>query len=1260
MQFNISMKQIHILILIMFSGNLAVSQLTYEKEIVWNPISQQEINGEQYFTIAPVNVNFVVDHTYLPVIHESIIPGSHFTKAEARIVESRFQELTADESARLDGLKSVGSELQINLSTQYIRKKPGIEIHYLPFRKNPSNGKYEKLSYLKLSISIKSETQAIARTQKTVSSSVLGTGKWVKVAVDKDGIYKLTFDDLTGMGFSNPAQVKVFGNLGGMLPMQNSIASWDDLNELAIQRNSDHILFYARGPHKWNYKESYEMFIQENHLYSTKSYYYLSEDVGSGRNLTELTQASSSHNYTSQFFDDYAFYEPEDTNLIKSGREWYGDEFNVLESRDYEFNFPNLAAGNNIKAQTAVIARSSLTSSFTVSANNTVVESLAGITEVSFGENNTFAYGKVSTVEFASGNDNITMTLTYNKPVSSAKGWLNYLTLNARRKLRYAGSQMIFRDIESVLMGRVTQFEITNAGTSVQLWEVTDPLNVRKVSPSIQGSVASFKAETDSLREFVAFNGTGFYSPEIIGDVPNQNIHGHDIPEMVIIAPARFLMYANEIKDLHEEHDDLSVLLVSNEQVFNEFSSGMPDVSAFRNMMRMFYKRAVTEDEVPKYLLLFGDGSYNNKTSTGNIDQIMTYQTSNSLNPISSICTDDFYGYLDDNEGDITGKVDVGIGRIPVSTDAQARNAVDKLKHYYSSSTYGDWRNIVSFIGDDPDSPNYNVHTELSEDICQFIAVEYPSFNVDKIYLDAFPQESTASGERYPDAEIAINNRINKGALLMNYAGHGNEIGLSHERVITVDDILGWENYDRLPMFVTATCEFTRFDDYGRTSGGELIFLNNNGGGIALMTTSRSVFHSSLNKNFYDFALSKDDDSKYRTIGNIVMETKNKSGGSGDTNTKKFVLIGDPALRLALPEYSVKTDSINGQSVFESTDTLRALSYVRISGHMEDGLGNIMNDFNGTIFPTIYDKVKIMYTLGNEGNAPFPYDAQTNIIYKGKASVDSGYFSYNFIVPKDISYDFGHGKLSYYANNEEIDASGFSRNVIIGGTSNSGYTDDEGPEIELYINNEEFIYGGMTNETPTILAYLKDKSGINTVGNGIGHDISVVMDNNANNNLVLNDYYEADINSYKSGRLEYKLSGLSSGEHFLKLKVWDILNNSSIDSIAFFVEESAEMAIDRLFNYPNPFTERTSFYFEHNQSNTSLDIQIQIFTISGKLVKTLETNLFADGYRIGPIDWDGTDDFGNKIGRGVYVYKMKMINEKGQKVDKIEKLVVLK
>ena len=381
--------------------------------------------------------------------------------------------------------------------------------------------------------------------------------------------------------------------------------------------------------------------------------------------------------------------------------------------------------------------------------------------------------------------------------------------------------------------------------------------------------------------------------------------------------------------------------------------------------------------------------------------------------------------------------------------------------------------------------------------------------------------------------------------------------------------------------------------------------------------------------------------------------------GTGN-NKRNFTLLGDPALKIPVPQFTVITDSINSKPVESVTDTLRALSKVNISGHMEDNNGNMATNYTGTLFPLILDKEKEITTLSNDGGSPFIFDAQTNALYKGKVSIHEGRFKFSFVVPKDISYNFGKGKISYYSTGLNKEGKGAFNNFIIGGSASDIASDEKGPEINLYMNNEDFISGGVTNENPVLYAVLYDSSGINTVGSGIGHDITAIIDDNTKDILVLNDYYKAEIDSYQEGRIEYLFSELEEGNHNIRLKVWDVYNNSNEEYMEFVVASSAKLAIKNVMNYPNPFTENTSFFFDHNRPSENLEVLIQIFTISGRLIKTIDTIINSDSFRSEAIPWDGLDDFGDKIGRGVYVYRIMVKAEDRQKAEKIEKLVILK
>jgi len=538
----------------------------------------------------------------------------------------------------------------------------------------------------------------------------------------------------------------------------------------------------------------------------------------------------------------------------------------------------------------------------------------------------------------------------------------------------------------------------------------------------------------------------------------------------------------------------------------------------------------------------------------------------------------------------------------------------------------------------------------------------YGNLNIDKIYLDAYAQGSTSGGQRAPLVNEAINRRIEKGTLIMNYTGHGGEAGWAHERILEISDINNWSNYDKLPIFITATCEFSRYDDPTRVSAGELVLLNPNGGAVSLFTTARATYGSpnfDLNNAMYDFMFEKID-GEYPRFGDIIRLAKNKLGGVSG-NDRKFILLGDPALRLAYPEHDVNTLKINNIVVSNLSDTIKALQKVTVTGSVVDEGGSVITSFNGIIRPTVFDKpTKVKTLVTDPDSKPFTFELLLAILYKGKAKVTDGEFSFTFIVPKDISYNYGYGKISYYADNTLTDASGYYEKILIGGFDSNIPPDVHGPEIQIYMNDENFAFGGITDENPILLAFVSDSSGVNTVGTGIGHDIVTTLDSDNDKSVIINDYYESDIDSYTTGVIRYPFSSIPNGSHSLKLKVWDVHNNSSESYTEFVVAESAELAIDHVLNYPNPFTTSTAFYFDHNQPNTMLEVLVQIYTVSGRLIKTIDEFVITDGYRSEPIYWDGLDDFGDRIGRGVYIYKIRVRSYDGSYAEKLEKLVILR
>jgi hypothetical protein len=659
---------------------------------------------------------------------------------------------------------------------------------------------------------------------------------------------------------------------------------------------------------------------------------------------------------------------------------------------------------------------------------------------------------------------------------------------------------------------------------------------------------------------------------------------------------------------------------------------------------------------------------------------VLTYQADNSENYLSCYVSDDFFGMLDDNEAlASTDLLDIGIGRILASDQTQAKQQVDKIEHYmkngsnlYSSnnasccleynsnSTFGDWKLKYVQIADDEEY-NYFVINDTEP---QYNEVKSNHFemNCDKLYLDAYPQQTTAGGQRYPDVYNAITDRIQRGAILVNYVGHGGEVGLAEERVVSIPQINSWSNINALNLFVSATCEFTKFDDPKRVSAGEWVSLNPTGGAIALMTTTRAVYfgvNTSVGNALFDNVFDRNADNSPLTFGEIMMRTKNDALDSD--NKRSFTLIGDPALKIALPSLRAVTDSINGKNPLIEIDTLNALSKVRIKGHIEDVNGTIQAGFNGILIPSIFDKAKTLKTLGQDPNSPeMEFELQRNIVYKGKSSIVNGYFDFSFVVPKDIALSIGKGKISYYAYDANVDAYGYDTNFRIGGINPTGINDDEGPQLEVYLNDEKFVDGSITDETPVLLVKAFDENGINTVGNGIGHDITAIIDGKSSDPIVLNEYYTSELNSYQSGEIRYQLADLEPGRHTVLVKVWDVNNNSSSVETSFIVQEKQTPILSNVYNYPNPFTTSTEFMFEHNQSCSTLDVQVQIFTISGKLIKTINQSVNTVGFRNQGIMWDGRDDFGDQLARGVYIYHLKVKNPDGQLAEKTEKLVLLK
>jgi len=1168
----------------------------------------------------------------IPVYFESI----KLESGEANVVIENITFKEYESGSDFIGIENIPDTFQVRKNIVKSREEYFLNLQIFPIKK--SRGKL----FLLTGFSYKIIQNEISPKPKSAvfwkSESVLKSGYWIKIKTSKKGIYRLPYSKLQEWGFSTPENVKIYGNGGYILSEQINDEIEDGLSQVSAWKGKDSggndcLFFYTPGNVNWTWDQASGLFKHKLNIYSKTAYYYLSESVGSSKEVITYTPEVADQNITVEDFDEYSVYEQEKVNLISSGQQWYGEKFVRGTNHSFTILCPGKKSNSIVKFQINGAGRSSSNSSFKISVNDSDEIDL-NFDSVNTGDaTSLYADEENLAFETEQTNESLDVRMIYSAINSSAEAWLDYIRINYRRNLEYDSPELFFRDSESVGSGNVAGYVIKNANSGLKVFDVTEISEIYEVPSSLEGTELHFKRPAHELREYVVFNPeTDFTEPELVGEVVNQNLHAMSVPEMIVISHPDFLETANQLADFHRINDGMSVEVVKTSQVYNEFSSGIPDATGIRNFIKMLYTK---DSNTIKYVLLFGDGSYDNRNLSGvSKNFITTYQSVNSLNPTGSFVTDDYFVILDEGESVYNGAVDLGIGRIPSSTVYEAQVVLDKVKNYNSPEALGSWRNIVCFIGDDEDG---NLHMEDSETLANTINSDHGAFITSKIYFDAYPQEATPAGERYPEVTEAINQRVKNGVLILNYVGHANDRFMADEHVLDVSNISSWSNENNLPIFVTATCEFSRFDA-DETSAGEYVLLNPSGGGIGLFSTTRVVYAYSnflLSKSFYSYVFDQDENGNHHRMGDIIRLAK--TGVSRGTNKRNFSLLADPALRLSYPKYRVATTSINQKDADSLTDTIRALNKITIEGYIADYNGDKLSDFNGEISPVVYDKAFMLNTLGNGGERPMEFKVQDNIIYKGLASVINGEFEFSFIVPKDISYYLGNGKIIYYARSSNEDAHGSFENFLIGGSTEGQVNDNNDPEVELYLDDETFISGDETSKNPLLLAYVSDENGINTVGTGIGHDITAVIDGDLSNVIILNDYYKANIDDYTSGTIEFPLSGLSEGKHTLKLKVWDVANNSTEIEIEFTV--TGDFYIQEIGNFPNPVLEYTFFRFEHNLPDASFDGLIEIFDTNGRLIDSFNTVITSNGMESNPIRWDISHS-GIPVRAGVYIYRI--------------------
>lgn len=1111
----------------------------------------------------------------------------------------------------------------------------------------------------------------------STSVSVLASGKWYKVAVQQTGIHKVTYDDLVTLGMDPatiiPSTIRLYGNGGGMLPEANNQSRIDDLLENSILvfdggdgsfEQGDYFIFYGEAPDVWNFDSVDKVFTHEKNLYSDNTYYFITTDLGPGKRVQPVASLDTTPGYTCTIFTDYLFHDLDERNLIRSGKIWLGEEFNEsVPAREFQFNFPNVITTTSAQINTFAVGRSSEISTMYIKRDGDLIDQFT-MDYSDPGSTSIYARPKLRGTSTTLEQELTTIMLEYNHPTPGATAWLNYIEVIAQRFLKWVGPQFSFRDPNSILPGRNSLFRISNSPGNMAVWDVTDPGAVGEVQ-GIWNSTTGFYdfiLPTPVLKEFVAFDGSDYYPVTPVGPVANQNLHGLNPAELIIAFHPLFREQAEELAEFHRNVTGISVVLASTEQIFLEFGSGQPDLTAIRDFVRMLYLRAADNDK-PRYILLFGDGSYDYKDRIpNNTNFVPTFQSEESFKFISTYVTDDYFGIMGENAGEgSSGSLDLGMGRFPVSDVQQAQVIVDKITHYAqkSDTIQSAWRNVMSFIADDEDS---NLHMHQAEELCSIVATKYPVINVDKIYLDAYQLVITPSGPRYPSVNRAINGAVNNGSLIINYTGHGGEDGWSEEKVLTIPDIESWTNADKLPILITATCEFGRFDNPERFSAGEMVIVKPNAGVVAIYTTTRLALATSnfkLDTSFYRHLMDLDEEGNYLKMGDLLRISKNNN--NNNNNIRNFALLGDPAQQIAFPEFSVVTTAINGETVNSSPDTLLGLSVVNVEGEIRDQAGNKATGFNGVLNAKVFDKPVTYRTLANQSKSFKEYfQIQNELLSDGPAKIENGGFSFSFIVPREISPYFGFGKISYYACSETTDGNGYNDNVVIGGMDPSVNPDNQGPDISLYFDSKSFVSGDRTGRSPLLIVDLFDEDGINHVGLGLGHEILAAIDDHWSQAVVLNPYYTPDMNDYKQGTAIYPYAGLAIGPHTLTLRAWDMFNNSSERTVSFYVFENPAIQVTEVYTYPNPLVDGTTFTFRPDEGSGRMEVSIEIYSIAGQPVRVIDVSVPENNGQPVQVYWDGTNQGGMKLSSGIYPYRVKFNGTNGSFNHTSGKVIILR
>lgn len=1124
--------------------------------------------------------------------------------------------------------------------------------------------------------------------------SGLSSGPSLKVAVSQDAIYRISYEDLVSQGLLSQAvrssNIVLLGRKAGMLPYFNTEDIQDGIYSLPIQMEDggdgvfgpgDYILFFGQSPHVWTYNRDYGFLYQTNY-YSDTNYYFISASAGNQQRV-EALPSSGGNGIAISTSMEHLHHENELANVCSGSVHWVGESFTSSgQSRTVTFNTPSPAGGQNatLFIQTAAQTNSG-SASFSIQAGGQSFQIRhTGHTGTDYSDPCTDYQNTEEEITVSSSQTSV--SFNFQKTTAAGNGYIDQISLIYPRNMIVQNEALFFRN--PAALNQAATFSI-QAGTAIQAWDITDIYHIGRLPLNQAGSIYSFSTPADSiLHEYVAFMPSSCPAPSFKGLVNPQNLQSAANIDYIVVTHPAFQSQARQIADLHRERDGYATLVATTEEIYNEFSSGSKDPSAIRLFAKSIWDQSDSLHR-PRYLLLMGAASYDYKSKLGTLtDFVPTFESHDNYAEGGGDPIEDNFAYMEADEGFFPAKgqrgigdMDIAVGRLPVRTSAEAEDVLAKIDTYSSPEylsdasnpnlpgTFGDWRNEISFVTDD----SFESSMETSILSGNWPDTSIPAFHVNKLYSDAYERTSSSTSTRILELENDIKTAIEEGNLFIGYLGHSGWDAWSDERILTTDLINQLAHSLSYPIMMSSSCTFGYFDYINRPSAAERLVLKASAGAIAIVTTTRTAFTGSIEniqKSFIQRATDKTS-GQIHSIGDAFLYAKQTNTQS---DGQKFILLGDPGLKTAMPKHNVKTLTLNGIDVSEANaciDTLKALSTITIEGCITDYQGRVLEDFDGTVITKVYDKAVMERTLGNynpqrrDTNMRVNYQVQNSLLFQGYSEAKDGRFSVSFIVPKDIQYNYGQGKISYYAYSNTSDANGSFENIIVGGFNSETVLDTMPPIVDLYINRDNYI-PGTVGGSPYLYAEISDNFGINTTGTGIGHNMTLVIDEDFSNPIVVNNLFRYNPGSYNEGSLSYPLN-LEKGEHTAQLKVWNINNISTTASITFRIGQSDEPEIFDIRAYPNPTRkDYVDIAFNHNGYGGGIErCEINIFNLQGSRMANFNYPVEdISGYSVGPIRWDMSRTNGRQVQTGIYIAHIRAHHVDGSTSHKSVKIVVLK